>query len=131
MILVDTSVWIDHLRIGEEGLDTLLNDSRVLVHPFVIGELACGNLRKRTKVLNLLANLPHAPVVSQQEVLFFIENNELMGRGIGFVDAHLLAATALADMSRLWTRDRRLQEVAANLKLASGGDSTRSKPLQS
>jgi hypothetical protein len=117
MILVDTSVWIDHLRHGEDDLVGLLDVGRVLAHPFVIGELACGNLRNRAEVIRLLGDLPQAPVVSQEEALFFVESNELMGKGIGFIDAHLLAATALADASRIWTRDQRLRSVAAELQL--------------
>jgi len=115
MILVDTSVWIDHLRTGDEGLTTLLDDARVLMHPFVLGELACGNLRHRDEVLTLLKNLPQAHVAHDDEVLFFIERHELMERGIGYVDAHLLAAVALDGDARLWTRDKRLQAQAAAL----------------
>lgn len=118
MILVDTSIWIEHLRHGEKGLETLLNGSRVLTHQFVIGELACGNLRNRTEVLKLLRGLPQAPVASQEEVLFFIESNELMGQGIGLIDAHLLAATVMSATSRIWTLDKRLVRVAASLGLA-------------
>jgi hypothetical protein len=118
MILVDTSVWIEHLRIREEDLATLLNGSRVLTHPFVIGELACGNLRNRTEVLKLLKGLPQAPVASQEELLLFVESNDLMGQGIGFVDAHLLAATAMFAASRIWTLDKRLGRVAARLNVA-------------
>ena len=117
MILVDTSVWVDHLRAGDEALAALLRESRVVTHPFVIGELACGNLRGRAEVLRLLRDLPRTPVASDDEVLFFIERHELMGRGIGYLDAHLLAATTLADPTRLWTRDKRLIKVAMNLKL--------------
>ena len=117
MILVDTSVWIDHLRTGDERLIDLLDSSQVLAHPFVIGELACGNLRKRDEVLRLLNNLPQAPVASQEEVLHFIERNRLMGQGIGYIDAHLLASTALADRALIWTRDQRLQKIARKLKL--------------
>lgn len=120
MVLVDTSVWIDHFRSGKTGLSELLDDAGVLAHPFVIGELACGNLRARAEVLGLLQQLPQAPQASQQEVLVFIEQNTLMGRGIGFVDAHLLAATALAEGARLWTRDRRLRRVAEDLNLSRG-----------
>lgn len=126
MILVDTSVWIDHLRVGKDRLVALLNAGRVLAHPFVIGELACGNLHNRAEVLKLLKHLPQAPVASHEEVLFFIENNELMGRGIGFIDAHLLAATALADTSRIWTRDKRLERVAADLNLVITGNDLQS-----
>ena len=118
MILIDTSVWIDHLRVGDNGLAGLLHGSQVLIHPFVTGELACGNLSNRTEVLRLLQDLPQSPVASQNEVLFFIEHNKLMGQGIGFIDAHLLAATALVDGSHIWTRDKRLQLVAADLNLA-------------
>ncbi len=118
MILVDTSVWIDHLRVGEDKLVALLNGGRVLTHPFVIGELACGNIHDRADVLKLLKNLPQAPVASQEEMLYFIDNNKIMGRGIGFIDAHLMAATAMADASRIWTRDKHLERVAADLNLA-------------
>jgi predicted nucleic acid-binding protein len=118
MILVDTSVWIDHLRAGDRHLADLLNNSQVLAHPFVIGEMACGNLHKREDVLRLLNALPRAPVAFQEEVLHFIECNKLMGQGIGFIDAHLLASTALADATFIWTRDKRLQKSARKLKLA-------------
>ena len=118
MILVDTSVWIDHLRTGDTELATLLNNSQVLMHPFVLGELACGNLGNRDEVLSLLKDLPRAAVATDDEVLFFIEQYALMGRGIGYVDAHLLAAVALDGSARLSTRDKRLQTVAADLKLA-------------
>lgn len=118
MILVDTSVWIDHLRLGEGDLEALLNSAQVLTHPFVIGELACGDLRNRTEVLRLLTGLPQSRIASQEEVLYFIESNNLMGQGIGFIDAHLLAATAMSDTSRIWTRDKRLGRVAADLDIA-------------
>ena len=118
MILVDTSVWIDHLRKGNALLNTLLLNSAVLVHPFVIGELACGNLHNRSRILNLLGDLPASKVADDQEVLFFIEHNDLMGHGIGYVDAHLLASVSLSNPSRLWTVDRKLKDVAINLGLA-------------
>ena len=118
MILVDTSVWIDHLRSGDERLADLLNRSQVVIHPFVIGELACGNLRQRDEVLRLLNDLPQAVVASQEEVLHLIEHRKLMGLGIGFIDAHLLASATLTDMAALWTRDKRLQKVARKLELA-------------
>jgi predicted nucleic acid-binding protein len=117
MILVDTSVWIDYLRAGDDALASLLNSSRVLMHPFVLGELACGNLNNRLEVLALLKDLPRSPVATDDEVLYFIEQHELMGRGIGHIDAHLLAAVALNGSSKLWTRDKRLQTVAASLSL--------------
>ena len=108
MILVDTSIWIDPLRAGEPRLVELLNAGRTLAHPFVIGELACGNLKNREAVLSLLQNLPAVPVATDDEVLFFIEKHGLMGRGIGYVDAHLLSAVSLAGTGRLWTRDKHL-----------------------
>ena len=114
MILVDTSVWIDHLRQGESELVTALEREQVLVHPFVIGELACGNLKNRGEVLALLQKLPEATVASETEVLKFIERRNLMGRGIGYLDVHLLASAALTK-ARLWTRDRRLHVVASML----------------
>ncbi len=118
MILVDTSVWIDHLRAGDEELARQLNSTQVFSHPFVVGELACGNLRNRNEVLTLLGDLPQVTVATDTEVLFFIEQHGLMGRGIGYIDTHLLAAVSLASPARLWTRDKRLGAVAANLELA-------------
>lgn len=118
MILVDTSVWIDHLRGGDDALVKRLDDAEVLMHPFVLGELACGNLQHRDEVLALLQDLPRVTVARDEEVLYFIEQHMLMGRGIGYVDAHLLASAALSDPARLWTRDQRLQSVATGLELA-------------
>jgi predicted nucleic acid-binding protein len=115
MILVDTSVWIDHLRTGDAQLSERLNDGRVLIHPFVLGELACGNLGNRETVLSLLENLPTAPLASDDEVLFFIESNKLMGKGIGYIDVHILASVSLTNAGRLWTRDKRLHAVAMSL----------------
>ena len=118
MILADTSIWIDHLRTGEPGLESLLNDNQVLIHPIVIGELACGNIPNRVAVLGLLGALPAVPTATDYEVLFFIEQRQLMGRGIGYIDAHLLAAVALGQPVQLWTRDRRLAAVAGDMYLA-------------
>lgn len=117
MILVDTSVWVDHLRKGEPKLSRALNAGQVLAHPFVIGELACGNLSARTEVLSLLRELPPAPVAADDETLGFIERHSLMGRGVGYLDVHLLASVALAGDAQLWTRDKRLAAVAANLEM--------------
>ncbi|MET0090784.1 MAG: type II toxin-antitoxin system VapC family toxin [Candidatus Thiodiazotropha sp.] len=122
MILVDTSVWVDHLRSGDDGLATLLRGAQVLMHPFVLGELACGNLHQRVEVLSLLKDLPKAPVAQDEEVLFFIERHELMGCGIGYVDAHLMAAVALDGGALLWTRDRRLHLLADKLGQAYAAD---------
>ena len=118
MILVDTSVWVDHLRDGAPALAAALDQGSVLMHPFVLGELACGNLKNRGEVLRLLGELPAAPVATDPEALDYIERRALMGRGIGYLDVHLLAAVALAGTARLWTRDKRLAAVAAHLKLA-------------
>ena len=115
MILVDTSVWIDHLRRGEPRLEAALDDSQVLMHPMVLGELACGNLEPCAEVLALLRQLPVAFAATTDEALFFIERHALMGRGIGFVDVHLLASVALSPPTRLWTRDKRLDGVAHGL----------------
>jgi predicted nucleic acid-binding protein len=117
MILCDTSVWIDHFRRGEPHLVELLEGVRVLMHPFVLGELACGSLADRRATLDLLAKLPGAPHATQEEALAFIESRELFGRGIGYVDVHLLASTVLAG-AELWTRDRHLGSIAAELGVA-------------
>ncbi|MDO9386542.1 MAG: type II toxin-antitoxin system VapC family toxin [Thiobacillus sp.] len=118
MILLDTSVWIDHLRQGDAQVASALQSGLMLTHPFVIGELACGQLKSRAEILGLLAALPQARVAQEQEVLFFIERHGLMGRGIGYIDAHLLTATALTEGARLWTRDKRLDSLARELELA-------------
>lgn len=117
MILVDTSVWIDHLRSGDRHLADLLDRDVAASHDFVIGEIACGNLKNRQEILSLLAWLPKCESASHEEVLFFIERHSLMGRGIGYVDACLLAAATLSS-ARLWTRDRRLAVVAEELGCA-------------
>jgi len=119
VILADTSVWIEHFRAGQPELAALLEAGTVLMHPFVLGELACGNLGDRAEILELLGRLPFAPVAADAEVLAFIERRGLMGRGIGYVDAHLLAAAALAGDARLWTLDRRLAALAAELGLGT------------
>ena len=119
MILVDTSVWIEHLRSASAILTELLGDGQVLVHPFVLGELALGSLRQRDVFLRDLRDLPQAIVASDGEVLSLIDRRTLFGRGIGYVDAHLLAAARLTAGSKLWTHDRRLQAVAAQLDLAA------------
>ena len=118
MILIDTSVWIGHLRSGEPLLVAALESARVMMHPFVLGELACGNLANRSEVLGLLGGLPAALTATDPEALAFIERRALMGRGIGYIDVHLLASTALSSDTRLWTKDRRLAAVAMELDLA-------------
>ncbi len=119
MILVDSSVWVDHLRSGDATLARLLNDGRVIAHPFVVGELALGSLRQRELILTALQDLPQAVVASDIEVLRFINQQALYGLGIGYVDAHLLASVRLTAGGSLWTRDRRLQSVADRLGVAA------------
>jgi len=119
MILVDTSIWADHLRQGNSILLHLLEAEEVLGHPFVVGELALGHLRPRGIILNDLRALPQALVASDREVLNFINEHRLFGRGIGYVDAHLLAATRLTADAELWTRDKRLRGAADRLRLAA------------
>jgi predicted nucleic acid-binding protein len=114
MVLVDTSVWVSHLRETHAGLVDLLNDGEVACHPFIVGELACGNLKNRMTLLALLEALPMAILVEHEEVLAFIESHDLMGKGLGYVDVHLLASATLSDLP-LWTFDKRLERVAAML----------------
>ena len=118
MILVDTSVWIDHLRDGSTDLSALLNNFVVLTHPLVIGELACGNLRNRALVLKWMKGLPQVTVATDSETLYFIEQHNLMGRGMGYIDCSLLAAVALTPPSKVWTRDKSLARITSALGLA-------------
>ena len=118
MIVVDTSVWVTHLRSGNKALAELLDAAMVLAHPFVIGELALGNLRERGSILSYLEDLPRAAVATHAEVLHFIDRHALFARGIGYVDTHLLAAVQLTAGAALWTFDRRLGRAAEELGLA-------------
>jgi predicted nucleic acid-binding protein len=120
VILVDTSVWVDHLHVPDPYLAGLLDQNMVLAHPFVIGEIALGHLRQREVILTALSRLPRASVASDAEVMQFIESEHLFGRGIGYVDAHLLAAVRLTPGSVLWTNDKRLYDVTQELGLAIG-----------
>jgi len=119
VILADTSVWVDHLRRRNPALARLLEAGRILAHPFVIGELALGHLERRNIILGDLYDLPQAIVASHQEVLHFINEHRLFGWGIGYIDAHLLAATRLSAGTSLWTRDKRLRRAAEKLQLAA------------
>ncbi len=119
MILVDTSIWVDHLRKGDETLAGLLDSGEILSHPFVIGELALGNLKQRSLILATLHDLPRAVSATDTEVLHFIDRHVLFGLGIGYVDAHLLAATRLTAGATLWTRDKPLLSAAGRLGLAA------------
>lgn len=112
MILVDTSVWVDHLRRGDPGLIHLLERSAVLMHPLVVGEIACGSLRDREAMLELLQDLPAAVLASPEEALEFVESRGLHGSGIGYVDVHLLASVTLTPDAKLWTRDTKSRRIA-------------------
>lgn len=118
MILVDTSIWIDHLHRVDAALSVLLNDGRVCTHPMIIGELALGSIRDRQTVIGLLSDLQSTHVATSAEVLEFVDGNALYGVGLSLVDAHLLAALRLDSSHRLWTRDRRLGLAAEKLGVA-------------
>jgi predicted nucleic acid-binding protein len=118
MILADTSIWVDHLRKSNATLQKLLEMGQVLCHPFIIGELAMGNLKQRHAILSALQNLPEAVTAHHDEVMQFISGQSLSGMGVGFVDAHLLAAVQLTPEALLWTRDQRLLSVAQKLSFA-------------
>lgn len=117
MVLVDTSIWIDHFKIGNRSLQKLLLDVEVICHPFIIGELACGNLKSRKEILSLLHSLPMAPTLDHDEILYFIEGKKLMGIGIGLIDVHLLASAHLAH-APLWTNDKKLRHASDTLGIS-------------
>jgi predicted nucleic acid-binding protein len=114
MVLADTSVWVEHFRQGRTGLEALLHDGQVICHPFIVGELACGNLKSRSQILSLLNTLPMARLAEHEEVMHVIEKYRLMGKGLGFIDMHLLASAMLTDVP-LWTLDKRLESVSTTL----------------
>ena len=116
MILVDTSIWVSHLRQSSRQLEKLLMNAEVMCHPFIIGELACGNLKNRDEIISLLQSLPMAPAVEFDEFLFFIDRNHMVGQGVGFVDVHLLASAQLAGVL-LWTAEKKLKSSADQLEL--------------
>ena len=116
-MIVDTSVWVDHFRRGNRTLDGLLEQGLVLMHPYIVGELACGNLERRVEVLDLLGGLPPAVVADHDEVLELVARKRLHGRGVGWIDVHLLASAMLSGV-RLWTKDRRLAGVALRLGIS-------------
>ena len=118
MVLVDTSVWVDYIRSGNENLADLLRENRVVMHEMVLGELACGSLQQRADTLAGLANLPGIDVATHPEVLASIEAMQLFGCGIGYVDNHLLASVHLNPGTQLWSRDRRLVDAAQRLGVA-------------
>jgi hypothetical protein len=114
MVLVDTSVWVSHLRDGNAELANLLNDGKVLCHPLIVGELACGNLKDRAVILSFLQLLPMSIEAEHDEVLSFIENNRLMGKGLGYVDVHLITSAVLTGVP-IWTLDKKLVQAADSL----------------
>lgn len=118
MVVVDTSIWIDHLAKADERLQQLLLNGQVLMHPYIIGELACGNLKPRDEILEMLAVLPAAPLAQDHEVLYFLNANQFYRQGIGYVDAHILSSVALLRTATLWTRDKRLSHLAQKIGLA-------------
>lgn len=118
MILADTSVWVDHFRRGNPAFARSLVDGEILTHPFVIGELACGNLDRRAAILSLLGTLPVAVLAGHSEVLHLVESERPFGRGLGWIDAHLLASTVLSE-ARLWTLDLALARAASSLGVAA------------
>jgi predicted nucleic acid-binding protein len=124
LILVDTSVWVDHLRRGDAQLVDLLESNAVIMHPFVVGEIACGSLADRALTLDLLLNLPAALVAEPDEALIYLDQHSLHGKGIGYVDVHLLASAAISG-AKLWTRDKRLRQVAGELGCALEDDRER------
>jgi predicted nucleic acid-binding protein len=116
MVLVDTSVWVSHLRDGNTALATLLNNGMVLCHPLIVGELACGKLKDRTVILSFLKLLPMCIEAEHEEVLSFIENNRIMGKCIGYVDTQLVASSVLTGVP-IWTLDKKLAQVADRLHI--------------
>ena len=119
MILADTSIWIDHLRGGDALMTEQLERGSIAMHPFVLGEIALGSLKSRAELLQLLEAMPRTLVASDAEVMHMLDERALFGRGLGWVDVHLLAATLLTPGLRLWTRDQRLHAVAEEIGLAS------------
>jgi predicted nucleic acid-binding protein len=118
VILVDTSVWVDHLRRGDAALVAMLDANEAAVHDFIIGEIACGHLKARQRVLSLLASLPRIAAATEEETLYFLEHRHLFGRGLGYIDVHLLVAASLHAGTHLWTRDKKLHAIASELNLA-------------
>ncbi len=122
MILADTSVWVSHFRGNDSHLPSLLENDLVAMHPMVIGELACGNIQNRDEVFNHLQSLPQVKMATDSQAYFFIRYHELMGRGVGYIDVHLLAAAMMTPPTQLWTADKRLDAVADELGLAFSQD---------
>jgi predicted nucleic acid-binding protein len=119
VILADTSIWVEHLREGDAELEKLLEHGQILTHPFVIGEIALGSLRRRDFILGALRGLPRTAVATDEEVMHLIEERALHSLGIGYVDAHLVAAAKLTPGTLLWTRDQRLRAACEKLRLGA------------
>ena len=117
MVLVDTSVWVSHLRHGNEDLQELLHDGEVVCHPFIVGELACGNLKNRQEILTYLQSLPMTILAEDEEVLKFIVVHQMMGKGLGYIDVHLIASALLTDIF-LWTFDKTLDTFSKKIGLS-------------
>ncbi|MET3854057.1 PIN domain-containing protein [Rhizobium sp. OAE497] len=118
MILIDSSIWIDHFRAADDYLDALLRSENVIIHPFVIGELSLGHISRYDAIMTMLADLPVISVAEDAEVRHMIRSNKLFGTGIGYIDAHLLASALLSQRHTLWTRDKRLHRIASALGVA-------------
>ena len=116
MVLVDTSVWVNYLHKGNSKLEYLLNEVEVVTHPFIVGELSCGGIKNRKEFINLMRSLSSIDAVSEEEYYHFLESNKLWGKGVGFVDVHLLAAAKVSRV-KLWTEDKNLVAIAKNMKL--------------
>jgi predicted nucleic acid-binding protein len=116
MVLANTSVWVSHLRHGNSKLQELLEARKVVSHPFIVGELACGNISNRVEIISLMQSLPMLDVVENEELLLFIEHKKMMGTGLGFVDVHLMAAAVLAAIP-LWTQDKKLKQACSQLNI--------------
>lgn len=128
MLLVDTSVWIDHLRSGSKKLAGYLNEGNVVCHPFIIGKLACGNIKNRTKILDMLESIPAVKVAEQNEVLQLISKHKLHGKGIGWIDCHLLASSFISNC-KLWTFDKPLLKVAKTLNISFSNNGRERRPF--
>ncbi|NQT74183.1 MAG: PIN domain-containing protein [Chloroflexi bacterium] len=116
MVLVDTSIWVSHLRTGDTHLKSILQNGEVVCHPFIIGELACGNIKNRNEVIALLQALPTVKTADHEEILSFIESHHLMGTGLGLIDVHLLASALLSKVP-LWTADKHLKAASTKLNI--------------
>jgi len=116
MVLVDTSIWIDHFRNSNDQLVELLNDGEVFCHPFIIGELACGNIKNRKKIIAALQALPQSSIIEHNEIMIFIEKNKIIGKGLGYIDVAILASSLVTGIP-LWTLDRKLNDMATKFKI--------------